>query len=103
MPQFWNEEKFTWIALGRISSTLADCGAYRSLNADLFMPLLGVGVFSIFAVVTARSQLTLFKKRCEVRAEAKRDNINQETEDCVCIGSDHNNYAPNVSVCLSMR
>ncbi|KAF8424712.1 hypothetical protein EV426DRAFT_89423 [Tirmania nivea] len=56
MPQFWNEGGLTWIALG---------------------------VFSIFAVVTARSQLTTFKKRCEVRAEPKRDSINQETEDAL--------------------
>ncbi|KAF8469620.1 hypothetical protein BDZ91DRAFT_720585 [Kalaharituber pfeilii] len=56
MPRFLNDERFVWIAFG---------------------------AFSIFAVITAHSQLCAFKKRCEVRTEQRRDNINQETEDAL--------------------
>lgn len=74
MAQIWNEENFTWVVLG-----------ISHLGRVLFFSLINLatleGAFSIFALATARSQLATFKKRCEVRTEVKKDNINQETED----------------------
>ncbi|KAI5786363.1 hypothetical protein DFH27DRAFT_575227 [Peziza echinospora] len=55
-PRFWADDRIVWIALG---------------------------AFAILAAATTTSQLTTFKKRCEVKPEARKDSINQATEDAI--------------------